>query len=155
VASSFKTALGGTVAVTESGQTAQSSIAVGPGGAHVAFATFVDPCAKDVAPSLYVADGKSGAIKHLYTGQSRFASRWIDPNTLAYEDGEGAVRLWDATTQHESARLDNKAGIGLDVLSATSGPLCKQAPPKIEPAGSGDEPMPPETGSGSGAGGTP
>src|SRR5262249_4197787 len=46
VTPSFKTALGGTVTVTESGQTAQSSIAVGPGGAHIAFATFVDPCAK-------------------------------------------------------------------------------------------------------------
>jgi len=82
---SFKTALGGSVSVPESGSTAQASIAVGPGGAHVAFATFVDPCAKDLAPSLYVADGKSGTLKHLLTAPSRFASRWIDANTLAYE----------------------------------------------------------------------
>jgi hypothetical protein len=150
VTASFKTALGGSVSVPESGSTAQASIAVGPGGAHVAFATFVDPCAKDVAPSLYVADGKSGTLKHVLTAQSRFASRWIDANTLAYEDGDGGVRLWDATTQHESAKLENKAGIGLDVLSATSGPLCKQAPPTIEHAGSGDEPMPPEAGSATG-----
>jgi len=149
IAASFKTALGGNVAVPESGQTAQSSIAVGPKGAHVAFATYVDPCAKDVAPSLYVADGKSGALKHVYTAQSRFASRWIDDTTLAYEDGEGAVRLWDATTQRESAKLDNKPGISLDVLSTTSGPLCKQAPPTIEQSGSGEEAMPPEAGSGS------
>lgn len=152
IAPSFKTALGGNVAVPESGQTARSSIAVGPQGGHIAFATLVDPCAKDVAPSLYVADGKSGALKHVYTAQSRFASRWIDATTLAYEDGEGAVRLWDATTQRESAKLDNKTGISLDVLSTTSGPLCKQEPPTIEQTGSGEEPMPTETGSGSGAG---
>ena len=87
-------------------------------------------------------------LKHLLTAKSRFATRWIDPTTLAYEDGDGAIRLWDALSQHEALRLDNRAGLALDVLSSSSGPLCKQAPPSIEPAGSADEPMPQETGSG-------
>ena len=42
----------------ESGQAAQRTVAVAPDKAHVAFATAVDPCAKDAAPSLYVADAQ-------------------------------------------------------------------------------------------------
>ena len=146
---SFKTAAGATIQVPESGQAAQPSLAVAPGGARVAFATAVDPCAKDAAPSLYVADAKTGTLKHLLTAKSRFATRWLDPTTLAYEDGDGAVRLWDATTSHEAMRLDDKAGIALDVLSLANGPLCKQAPPEVEPAGSGSgDELPPEEGSG-------
>ena len=75
-----------------------------------------------------------------------FATRWLDATTLAYEDGEGAIRLWDATTGREALRLDNRPGLALAVLSLASAPLCKQAPPTAE-AGSGDE-LPPEEGSG-------
>jgi len=139
---------GAKIAVPESGQAAQASIATAPGGARVAFATSVDPCAKDTAPSLYVADAMTGALKHLLTARSRFATRWIDATTLAYEDGDGAIRLWDATTGREAMRLDDRAGLALEVLSLAPGPLCKQAPPTAEPAGSGEEPMPPEEGSG-------
>src|SRR5262249_16213108 len=64
---SFKAAGGAAIQVPESGLAAQSSVAVAPGGARVAFATAVDPCAKDTAPSLYVADAKSAALKHLLT----------------------------------------------------------------------------------------
>jgi hypothetical protein len=125
------------------------TIAVAPGGGFVAFATAVDPCAQDAAPSLYVANGKTGALKHLLTAKSRFATRWLDATTLAYEDGEGAIRLWDATTMREALRLENKAGLALEVLSLASAPLCKQAPPTADAAGSGDEPpLPPEEGSG-------
>ncbi len=146
-APTLKTAGGATIAVPESGQAAQLTVAVSPGGGHVAFATAVDPCAVDAAPSLYIADDKTGALKHVLTAKSRFANRWIDPTTLAYDDGDGAIRLWDTTTGHESQKLDNKAGIALDVLSAGPAPLCKQAPPVIEHAGS-DEPLPVEEGSG-------
>lgn len=142
------------IAVPESGQAAHETVALAPGGAELAFATAVDPCSKDTAPSLYVATTKTGALKHLLTAQSRFATRWIDPATLAYEDGDGAIRLWDATTGRESLRLENKSGIALDVLSLASAPLCKQAPPTAEPAGSGDE-LPPEEpvpGAGTGTG---
>jgi hypothetical protein len=148
--SSFKTATGAAIQVPESGAAARSSVALSPNGARVAFATAVDPCAKDTAPSLYVADAKTGVLKHVLTAKSRFATRWIDPTTLAYEDGDGAIRLWDATSQHEALRLDNRAGLALDVLSSSNAPLCKQAPPAIEPAGSAEEPLPPEGGGATG-----
>jgi hypothetical protein len=82
----------------------------------------------------------------LLTAKSRFTTRWLDDNTLAYEDGDNAIRLWDVTTGREAMRIENKAGIALDVLSLASAPLCKQAPPTADAAGSGDE-MPPEEGS--------
>ncbi len=137
------------VVIPESGQAAQETVAVSPDGGWFAFATAVDPCAKDAAPSLYVANAKTGALKHLLTAKSRFATRWLDGTTLAYEDGDSAIRLWDATTGREAMRIENKPGVGLAVLSLASTPLCKQAPPSAEPtgsAGSGDE-MPPEEGS--------
>lgn len=136
------------IAVPESGQAAQETIAVAPGGAWVAFATAVDPCAKDAAPSLYVANAKTGALKHLLSAKSRFATRWIDANTLAYEDGDSAIRLWDATTGREAMRIENKPGVGLAALSLASAPLCKQAPPVAEPTGSAgsNDDMPPEEG---------
>jgi hypothetical protein len=130
----------------------QHSIVVSPGGAHVAFATAVDPCAKDAAPSLYVADARTGTYKHLLSAKSRFPTRWLDAAMLAYEDGDGAIRLWDATTGREAMRLEDRSGIALDVLSLAAAPLCKQAPPTVEAAGSGDEPLPPEDGTGSSAG---
>jgi hypothetical protein len=142
-----ETALPPSIHVPESGQVDPATIAMAPDGAHLAFATAVDPCAKDVAPSLYVADVKTGALKHLLTARSRFMTRWIDATTLAYEDGEGSVRLWDVATAREAQRLEDKAGVALDVLSLANGPLCKQAPPTV-PAGTGsDEPLPPEEGS--------
>lgn len=147
VTSSFK-AGGAPIAIPESGAAAQASVAVGPGGARVVFATAVDPCAKDLAPSLYVGDAKKGTVKHLLTARSRFTNRWIDATTLAYEDGEGAIRLWDATTGREAQKLDNKVGIALDVLSLAPAPLCKAAPPAVdEGSGSAEEPLPPEEGS--------
>jgi len=150
VTSSFKTAAGGdkAVQIPESGAASQPSLAVSPTGAHVAFATAVDPCAKEAAPSLYVADARMATYKHLLSAKSRFATRWVDANVLAYEDGDGAIRLWDATTGREATRLDNRSGIALDVLSLAAAPLCKQAPPAIDAAGSGDEPLPPEEASG-------
>jgi hypothetical protein len=162
---SLKTEAGKPIQIPESGLAAQSSIAVSPGGAHVAFATAVDPCARDAAPSLYVADAKTGTYKHLLSARSRFPTRWIGADLLAYEDGDGAIRLWDATTGREAARLENKipgaaddrSSIALDVLSLAPAPLCKQAPPTVDAAGSGDEPLPPEepTGSASSSPGGP
>ena len=134
----------------ESGAATQAALALAPGGARLAFATAVDPCAKDTAPSLYVADTRTGALKHLLTARSRFATRWLDPTTLAYEDGEGAIRLWDATTGRQLLELENRPGIALDVLSLAAAPLCKQAPPVVEDATGGDldePPLPPEEGS--------
>ncbi len=148
----FKTAAGTTIEIPESHAARQASFAVAPESGRVVFSTAVDPCANDVAPSLYVSDGKSAALKHVLTAKSRFANRWLDANTLAYEDGEGAIRIWDATTGREASKLENKAGIALDVLSLAPAPLCKGSPPVVEPpdaagAGSGasdEPPLPPE-----------
>jgi hypothetical protein len=151
VTSSIKATGGAAIAIPESGATAQSAIALAPDGARVAFSTYVDPCAKDATPSLYVADTKKGTLKHLLTSASRFATRWLDANTLAYEDGEGAIRLWDARTMREVARLDNKVGIALDALSLSPAPSCKATPAEVDDgsgSGSADEPLPPEEGSG-------
>jgi hypothetical protein len=131
-----------TIAIPESGTTLQSTIAVGP--AYVAFATAVDPCSDKTSPSLYVADLKTGAPKHLLTAKSRFSTRWFGTNLLAYEDGDGAIRVWDAQTKRESFKLENKAGLALDVLSLSPAPMCKQAPPAAPEAGSGSDDLPPE-----------
>jgi len=151
---SLKTTTGKLIQVPGSGAAAQSSIAVSPDGNHIAFATAADPCAKDAAPSLYVADAKTGTYKHILSEHSRFPTRWIDANQFAYEDGDGAIRVWDVTTGREAIHLEDKAGIALDVLSLAPAPLCKQAPPSVDiSVGSGEEPLPPEEGSGSGSGG--
>ncbi|CAN5683428.1 hypothetical protein BH11MYX1_BH11MYX1_11980 [soil metagenome] len=144
-APALKLATGGTAQVPETHAAAHDTVAVAPGGARVAFATAVDPCAKEAVPSLYVADSKTGALKHLLTARSRFVTRWLDATTLIYEDGEGALRLWDATTGREAMRLDNKAGIALDVLSLASAPLCKQATTAVETSAGSDDALPPET----------
>ena len=136
------------VQIPESGTVSKATVAASD--ARVAFATAVDPCAKDTAPSLYVADAKTGALKHVLTAKSRFATRWIDATTLAYEDGDGAIRIWDATSGRETMKIENKIGIALDALSLEPSPLCKAAPPVAEPVGSGsDDSLPPEEGSGS------
>lgn len=139
--------VGGTaIQIPESGQAALETVALAPGGAHLAFATAVDPCAEDTAPSLYVADTKTGALKHILTEKSRFATQWLDAKTLVYLDGNDAIRLWDVTTGREALRIENRPGVALAVLSRAAAPLCKQAPPALEDAasaGAADE-MPPE-----------
>jgi hypothetical protein len=127
---------GKTIAIPESGSTTRATVALG--GKHVAFATAVDPCAEHTAPSLYVAETASATLKHLLTAKSRFTTRWVTPALLAYEDGDGAIRLWDAGTGREASRLENKAGLALEVLSLAPAPLCKQAPPKATTASGGD-----------------
>jgi hypothetical protein len=138
---SFKTASGANVAIPESGQALQASVAVSPDRARIAFATAVDPCAKDAAPSLYVVDSKTATPRHILTERSRFATRWVDATSLAYDDGAGAIRIWDAATGRQSERLAEPGGMALDVLSLQNGPVCKAG----ADAGSG-------TGSGSGSG---
>jgi hypothetical protein len=132
----------------------QSTVALG--SSHLAFATAVDPCAKDTAPSLYVADAKTGALKHVLTAVSRFATRWQTPTLLAYEDGDTTVRLWDSVAQREIGKLENKAGLALDVLSLAPGRSCKGGAGSpvlgLEPtggsgsagSGSGSDELPPE-----------
>jgi len=143
----LKTSAGAAIAIPESGAASQATVAVAPGGGRVVFATAVDPCAKTTAPSLYIADAKTGTSRHVLTSRSRFGTHWIDANLLAYEDGEGGVRVWNAATWREEIKLDNKPGIALDALSLSAAPGCKQTPVVVDPIGSGsadEPPLPPE-----------
>lgn len=133
-----------TIQVLESHAASMDSVALAPDKAHLAFATAVDPCAKDAVPSLYIADTRSGQQKHILTQKSHFATRWLDATTLAYDDGDGAIRLWDTSTGREAAKLEDKAGLALDVLSL-AGPVCKTGPaPQTGSAGGSDDALPPE-----------
>ena len=124
--------------IPESGKALRRSIAVSPSGGRVAFATAADPCSTEAAPSLYVADAKTGALRHVLTGKSRFATRWLDDNTLAYDDPDGMVRLWDAASGRELTRLSEKAGLSLAVLAMAPAPLCKTSPPAADTAPAGE-----------------
>lgn len=145
LASSMLEVGGKPMAIPESGAVAQSTVAVGT--TYVAFATAVDPCSDKTVPSLYVLEQKTGTVKkHLLSAKSRFHTRWLSDALLAYEDGDGAIRVWDASTGRESFKLENKSGLALDVLSLSPAPLCKQAPPAVDVgSGSADE-LPPEEG---------
>ena len=71
---------------------------------------------------------------------------------LAYEDGDGAIRLWDAPSAREVGRLEDGYGIALDVLAVVPGFVCRTGPvvdTATPGSGSGsgsEEPMPPEEG---------
>lgn len=124
---------GKSVDVPESGKTARDSIAISPGGKQVAFATWTDPCAPDAKRSLYVVDVATGQLKHLLTEASRFRSRWLDDDRLIYEDGKGHLRVWGGPDKRELLRADDKYGFVLAALSSSLPPLCKTAPPEVEP----------------------
>lgn len=141
---------GKTITPKESGSATQTGVAAIAG--HLAYATAVDPCAKDTSPSLRVVDLAKGGDVHLLSARSQFAPRWLDPVTLAYEDGEGSIRLWDATTQKQQPNpLVNRPGIAFDVL--TLGVPCKGTTDVAVGSGSGsagsgsdtdEPPLPPE-----------
>ena len=140
---------GKTITPKESGIATQTGVAAT--AKHLAYATSVDLCAKDTAPSLRVVDLEKGGDVHLLSARSQFAPRWLDPATLAYEDGEGSIRLWDATTAKQQPNpLVNRSGIGFEVL--TLGVPCKGAGDVAATgsgsAGSGSDtdepPLPPE-----------
>lgn len=118
---------GTAIEIPDASAASRRSLALAPDKAHLAFATSPDPCNPDAAPSLYVADTATGVPKHLLTGKSRFISRWLDATTLAYEDPDGAVRLWDVTTGRESLRLADKGGLALAFLSTSAAPVCTTA----------------------------
>ncbi len=133
------------------GQPLLSLAMLSPGKGRLAFATATDPCndADDAAkPSLYVADAKTGAFKHVLTASSRFAGAWIDDDKLIYEDGSGGLRIYDAAALRETAKISEKAGMALWALSPTSGPLCRKEPiaDTVEPD-DGSDTLPPEEGS--------
>jgi hypothetical protein len=124
----LSTEAGNAIPIPDGAPASRRSLSMSPDKARLAFATSPDPCNPDAAPSLYVADTATGAPKHLLTGKSRFLSRWLDATTLAYEDPEGGVRFWDATTGRESQRLADKGGLALAFLAGSAAPACVPAP---------------------------
>lgn len=143
---------GKTIAPKESGSASQTGVALAPDpGRYLAYVTAVDPCAKDTAPSLYVVDLEKGSHVHVLSARSQFAPRWLDATILAYEDGEGSIRLWDATTGKQRPNpLVDRAGIAFDVLSL--GLPCKHGVDDTAGVGAGsagagsddEPPLPPE-----------
>jgi hypothetical protein len=127
VITGLATEAGTAIELPDATAVARRSLSIAPDKAHLAFATAPDPCNPDVAPSLYVADAGTGALKHVLTGKSRFISRWLDATTLAYEDPDGAVRLWDVTSGRESLRLADKGGLALAFLATSAAPVCVAA----------------------------
>jgi hypothetical protein len=122
------TEAGTAIAIPDAAAASRTSLSLSPDKARVAFATAPDPCNPDAAPSLYVADAATGAPKHLLTGKSRFLNRWVDAQTLAYEDPDGAIRFWDAGTGREALRLADKGGLALAFLASSPAPTCVPAP---------------------------
>ena len=126
-------ATGRTISVPESGLAPAGNVRLNPGGTRLAFSTFADPCSKDGAkPSIYMADTKTGQLKHLLTAASRFGLRWLDDDHLVYEDDAGALRIVDATAGRESGKITEKAGLALAALSSTAKPICTKEPEVVE-----------------------
>jgi hypothetical protein len=124
------------IAMPDNANIVVRSINAAPDGSRAAFATAIDACNKDLAPSLYVADA-AGAVKHVLTSHSRFATRWLSASLLAYEDDDNGIRVWDAVTGREQFRIVERAGLALSVLSSQAKAVCKSAP--IPPAAAGSD----------------
>lgn len=123
--------LSAAVDVDERGAPALAAVARSPSQARIAFASATDPCAKadDAAkPSLYVADAKTGAYKHVLTAASRFGLRWLDDDHLLYEDGTGSLRIYDAAAGRETGKFGERAGLAIARLSPSAAPLCTTDP---------------------------
>jgi hypothetical protein len=125
---------GRTITIPESGLSPAGMIQANPARTRIAFSTWADPCAKDGAkPSIYVADAKTGQLKHILTAPSRFGLRWRNDDTLIYEDDAGSLRIWDAATGRETLKVAEKAGLALYGLSSTTKPICRKEPEIVEP----------------------
>jgi hypothetical protein len=140
-------ALAAVVPADERGMPELASVALSPNGARLAFATETDPCAdQDAAaqPSLYVADAKTGAYKHVLTAASRFGLQWLDDDRLLYEDGSGGLRVYDAAARREVGKLGERAGLALHALAPSAAPLCQSEPPADDPTAPDEDELPPE-----------
>ncbi len=125
---------GRTITIPESGLAPAGMVQANPARTRIAFSTWADPCSKDGAkPSIYVADAKSGQLKHILTAPSRFGLRWRDDDTLIYEDETGGLRIWSASTGRELLKVAEKAGLALYGLSSTSKPICRKEPEVVAP----------------------
>ena len=147
-----------TISIQQTGLADGSVPRLSPNGARVAFAVWADPCSDNAKPTLYVADAKTGDLKHVLTAGSRFDVRWLGDDQLLYEDGGGGLRLWDAGTGREIGKVPEGkpgGGVALAGLSASPAPIC-HAEPLAQVETGEEEPMPPEdTGGGDDAGAGP
>lgn len=148
---------GDTIAIPETGQATRSTVAVSRDKGHVAFATAADPCNASFAPSLYIADTRAKTLRHVLTARSRFDTRWLDDAVVAYEHGSDTIRLFDVQLGREVDKLEDRAGIALDVLSPMAGAPCTSDGAELDGGSAGSagsagssvapgsaEPMPPE-----------
>jgi hypothetical protein len=117
-----------TIGIPQSGVADGNVPRANPSGSRVAFAAWADPCSDDAKPTLYVADAKTGDLKHVLTAGSRFNVRWLTDDRLLYEDGTGGLRVWDAATGREADKVADKAGFALAGLSASPAPICHAEP---------------------------
>ena len=118
------TSAGGEVEAPDNKPVDATTVVISPDKASVAFATWVDPCSQDDAPSLYVASTEGRGFRHVLTGRSRFVARWVDNHTLVYEDPESALRFYDVAAGRETLRLVDKGGLGLSFLSVSAAQPC-------------------------------
>jgi hypothetical protein len=131
------------------GQAAQGGTTVWSADrSRLAFATAADPCAADAAArqaALYVVDAESGKLTHVASGETAFMARFVDAALLAYQDDDGAVRLYDTAASRESARLSGKGEIGMLGVAAQRGRVCWTRPrpsPPTPPSPSSTPPAP-------------
>jgi hypothetical protein len=96
--------------------------------ARLAFATVADPCAPagERAASLFVVDGETGKLKHVTDASSPLHPSFVGPDVLAYDDGEGQVRLFDAAASRELVALGGKLGAGLAGVATRFAAPCRR-----------------------------
>ena len=108
----------------------RDTLAFSPSGARLAFATWIDACAKrpvDRQASIYTVEAATGKLKHVFRGEGVAGLRWLDDDRLVYEDDRQGLRLYDAAPARELVRLSVKGGLALAGLGAAAGqPLCKK-----------------------------
>jgi hypothetical protein len=104
---------------------------------RLAFATAADPCAAlpvDRQAALYLVEAESGKLKHVFKGATRLLPRFADRATLAFEDDQGNIRLYDAAVTREVGRLENRPGLSFAGLGALPRTSCPGQPPPAAPA---------------------
>ena len=131
-------------------QARRDSITWSPDRARLAFATAGDPCAEqalDRQSALYVVDAESGKLRHVVRGSARLQPRFADPATVAFEDEQGTIHLYDAAVAREVGRLENRPGQSFTGLGSMPGVPCRRPaatePPAEGPAESAATPTPP------------
>lgn len=118
-------------------QARRDSLTWSPDRARLAFATAADPCAEqplDRQSALYVVDVESGKLRHIVRGSARLQPHFADPATVAFEDEQGTIHLYDAAVAREVGRLENRPGQSFTGLGSMAGARCRKAPAGATPS---------------------